>query len=226
MHERKTLVIRNPQRPTLERLPCRLSREERYARMERRMACERTIAEHDAQIEALKAAAKKAIAEVQDRRDEIASESVALRDQILDGHETRSVECELLEDRATGHLYVYRLDTGEVCQRRDMAPHERDQPDLPLDAMPTRTVHIPDGIDDVVRFDSDPPSVGAEAESAKSTGGNGSTYGHEHEYDDGACMVCGEVDPDAAVPEPETKPRRRRKGEGKTAKAQAPGWTQ
>lgn len=215
MHERKTLMIRNPGRPTMERLPCRLTRDEKLARMDRTDAIERTIEQHEAEIAAIKAKAKAAVDEVQTKVADLQTERKKVRNERIAGFEERLVECELLEDAGEGVLYVFRLDTLEVAQRRDMAPHE--QRELQLEGRSSRTVDIPDDVASVVRFDSDPPGTGDEEDDDGEEGGG--TYGHEHEYNEGACITCGEVDPDAEPPAAEaTKPKRRKRGEGKGSK--------
>ena len=160
MHERKTLMIRNPGRPTMERLPCRLTRDEKLARMDRTDAIERTIEQHEAEIAAIKAKAKAAVDEVQTKVADLQTERKKVRNERIAGFEERLVECELLEDAGEGVLYVFRLDTLEVAQRRDMAPHE--QRELQLEGRSSRTVDIPDDVASVVRFDSDPPGTGDE----------------------------------------------------------------
>lgn len=204
MHERKTLPVRNPNKPTLERLPCRLTRDEKLARMERRMSLERTAAALDAQVEAIKAKAKADADEVREKRAELAAEMIALREQILEGSEERLVECLLLEDLNAAKIYVLRLDLGTVAQAKDMEPRELQdlRQRLPLEDRVMRTIDIPEDVVEVKRFDSDPPGVGEEVPS---------TYGHEHEYDEGACLTCGEVDPDYDAPV-EAQPPKRRKG--------------
>lgn len=211
MHERKTLPIRNPNRPTQERLPCKLTRDEKLQKMERRLGLERTVAALDAQVEAIKARAKADVEAVKTKHSEFAAEMIALREQILEGHEERLVECFLLEDLNAAKIYVLRLDENRVCQVKDMEPRELDdlRQRLPLEDRVLRTVDIPEGIEEVKRFDSDPPGVGEEVPS---------TYGHEHEYDDGACVTCGEVDPDheTTVETPAPKRRKaRKKGKGR-----------
>lgn len=217
MHERKTLPVRNPNKPTLERLPCRLTRDEKLARMERRLGLERTVSALDAQIEAIKARAKADADLVREKRAEFAAEMVSLREQILEGFEERMVECLLLEDMNAAKIYVLRLDEGRVCQAKDMEPRELDdlRQRLPLEDRVMRTIDIPEDVEEVKRFDSDPPGVGDEVPS---------TYGHEHEYDDGACLTCGEVDPDYEAPVEATKPTRRKRGEGKAAKGSGKGY--
>lgn len=204
MHERKTLPVRNPNKPTLERLPCRLTRDEKLARMERRMSLERTAAALDAQVEAIKARAKADADEVREKRAELATEMIALREQILDGSEERLVECLLLEDLNAAKIYVLRLDLGTVAQAKDMEPRELQdlRQRLPLEDRVMKTIDIPEDVAEVTRFDSDPPGAAEEAPS---------TYGHEHEYDEGACLTCGEVDPDYDAPV-EAQPPKLRKG--------------
>lgn len=212
MHERRTLLVRNPGRPTMERLPCRLTRDEKLAKMDRTDAIERTIEQTEAEIAAIKAKAKVAMDQLAEKLVELNDERRKIRGERLDGYEERMVECELLEDPSEGTLYVFRLDTMEVAQRRDMAPHE--QRELQLEGRTTRTVDVPEDVTDVVRFDSDPPGTDEEGEDddAKAGGGsNGKHYGHEHEYNEGACITCGDPDPEAG-PAP-TKPTRRKKGE-------------
>lgn len=215
MHEQKTLAVRNPGRPTMERLPCRLTRDEKIAADERRYAVERTIEQLNAEMEAIRAQKKAELDELAQKKAELEKEARSIREQRLDGFEERLVECELLEDLPAKSIYVLRLDLMEVAQRRDMAPHE--QRELSLDGRTMRTVDIPEDVAEVTRFDSDPPGVVVEeAEPA-----NGSSYGHEHEYNEGACIVCGEVDPDYDAPAKASTPRRRRKGSGKGYDARA-----
>lgn len=210
MHERRTLLVRNPGKPTMERLPCRLSRDEKLAKMDRTDALERTIEEVEAEIAAMKAKVKVEIDKLQERLGDLNKERREVRNARLNGYEERLVECELLEDPSGGHLYVFRLDTMTVEQRRDMAEHE--QRELELEGRVTRTVDIPDTVTDVVRFDSDPPpSADDEDEGAPTEGTNGKHYGHEHEYNEGSCITCGEVDPEAPPAAP--KPTLRKRGE-------------
>ncbi len=226
MHTRKELPIRNPKKPTMERLPVPLTEAEQLATMRRTDALDRTIDERRAKIEAIKAKAKADANDVHEQIAELEAERRELREQRLTGSEVRLVACELLEDVAAGKLYVFRLDTREVAQVRDMEPGElaelRKQPALELGDRPTRLVDINEDVEEVKRFDSDPPGVGAEPveeeadEVAEANGGtNGTAYGHEHEYDDGVCLTCGERDPDYDAPVEPTKPTRRKRGEGK-----------
>lgn len=208
MHQFRVLPIRNPGRPTLERLPCKLTRDEKLAAMDRRLAAERTAEEVEAEILAIKAKAK---ADANARAERLASlrdEMRTLRNQILAGTEDRLVECELLEDREAGLIYVYRLDTREVAVARDMAPHERQQPELDLEGRETREVGIPDSVTLVRRFDSDTPDVGTEeADGDQDEDGDEDEPGdeqHECTWNEGACVVCG-------AEEPATKPRRRKR---------------
>lgn len=214
MHIRKELPIRNPKKPTLERLPVPLTEAEQLATMRRTDAVDRTLDERRAQIEAIKARAKEDANEVYEEITKLEAERRELRDQRLSGHEVRLVPCELLEDVEAGKLYVFRLDTLEVAQARDMEPGElaelRKQPGLELGDRPTRTVDLHEDVEEVRRFDSDPPGVGqgeAVVEDVPS-GTNGSHYGHEHEYNEGACITCGEVDPESpATPKPTLRKR-------------------
>lgn len=219
MHERRTLMVRNPGRPTMERLPCRLSRDEKLARMDRTDAIERTIEQLEAGVAAVKAKAKVEIDELQEKLGELQTERRKIRNERLNGFEERLVDCELLEDAAEGMLYVFRLDTREVAQCRDMAPHE--QRELQLEGRETRTVDIPEDVVTVTRFDSDPGGIGSdedeedvdEAEEGKTEGPIGKLYGHEHEYNEGQCITCGEPDPETKAALAPTKPVRRKKGE-------------
>ncbi len=215
MHERKTLPVRNPNKPTLERLPCRLTRDEKLARMERRLGLERTVSALDAQIEAIKAKAKADADEVREKRAELATEMTALREQILDGSEERLVECLLLEDLNAAKVYVFRLDLGTVAQAKDMEPRELQdlRQRLPLEDRVMKTIDIPEDVEEVKRFDSDPPGVAAEEPP--------SSYGHEHEYDDGACLTCGEVDPDYDAPVEAQAPKKRKGGRKSSPAAEA-----
>lgn len=229
MHERKTLTVRNPLKPVPERLPCKLTREEKYQRVERRFALERTVDDLDAKIAEVKAQAKVDASKLLDARAELATEMRMIREQVLQGEEQRLVDCLLLEDLAEGAIYVFRLDTGEVVQRKDMRPEELEelrQRKLPLEAPVTRTVDIPDGVANVKRFDSDPPGVDDDdREPPADDTGNG----HEHSYNEGVCVTCGEYECCAEYAtgsgehsdecdrkgEPEVKPTRRKKGDGK-----------
>lgn len=213
MHEQRQLLVRNPGRPTMERLACRLTRDEKLARMDRTDAIERTIEQHEAEIASVKAHAKVEIDRLQETLTELQSERRKVRNERLDGYEERLVECELLEDPSGGMIYVYRLDTMQVAQRRDMAPHE--QQELKLEGRVTRTVDVPDDVDEVVRFDSDPPSV----TEPEPTNGKAAHYGHEHEYNEGACLTCGVADPDGKAPVEATKPKRRKKGDAAASAA-------
>lgn len=212
MHERKTLPVRNPNKPTQERLPCKLTRDEKLARMERRLGLERTVSALDAQIETIKARAKAEADQVREKRAELATEMVALREQILEGFEDRMVECLLLEDMNAAKIYVLRLDLGTVAQAKDMEPRELQdlRQRLPLEDRVMKTIDIPEDVVEVTRFDSDPPGAAEEAPS---------TYGHEHEYDEGACLTCGEVDPDYDAPVEAQVPTRRKRGGRKGADA-------
>lgn len=219
MHERRTLMVRNPGRPTMERLPCRLSRDEKLAKMDRTDALERSIEEVEGQVLALRAKAKADVDALQERLGELNKERRQCRNARLNGYEERLVECELLEDAAEGMLYVFRLDTREVAQRRDMAPHE--QREIQLEGRETRTVDIPEDVGTVTRFDSDPPGATDEKkededekkEEAKPEGVNGKHYGHEHEFNEGSCITCNAADPDFEKPAEAAKPVRRKKGE-------------
>lgn len=223
-HVSKELPIRNPKRPTLERLPVPLTEPEQLATMRRTDALDRTIDERRAQIEAIKARAKEEANKLYEEIVELEAERRELRDQRLSGAEVRSVPCELLEDVEEGKLYVFRLDLREVAQVRDMEPSElaelKKQPQLELRDRPTRRVDIPSSVEEVRRFDSDPPGLGdddqdepkPDAEDAKG-GSNGSAYAHEHEYDDGSCITCGQPDSEAEAEAEPTKPVRRKRGE-------------
>ena len=222
MHERKTLIIRNPRRPTQERLPVALTEAEQLATMRRTDAIDRTIDQLRATIEAVKARAKAEASAILEGIAELETERRELREQRLSGHEVRLVPCELLEDIGEGKLYVFRLDTMEVAQVRDMEPGEleelRKAPQLDLQDRPTRTVDVPSDIEAVARFDSDPPGVGVESEASAEGDGDGEVerpegYGHEHDYDDGACITCGEADPDYEAPVEASKPTRRKRGQ-------------
>ena len=221
MHERKTLVVRNPNKPTMERLPCRLTRDEKLARMDKRMALERTREQIDAAIESHKARVKALVTGLMEDRAEVDAEMRGLREQIIDGTEERLVECRLLEDVEAGALYVFRLDEQVIAQRRDMAPHElkakREQPGLPLGDEVRMLVDIPEHVDTVKRFDSDPPGVEDDDQVEAPESGPGSPgYGHECEFNEGACVTCNAADPDYEGEVVETAaPKRRKKGEGK-----------
>lgn len=222
MHERRTLMVRNPGRPTMERLPCRLSRDEKLARMDRTDAIERTIEQLEAGVLAVKAKAKVEIDQLQEQIGELQAERRKVRNERLNGYEERLVECQLLEDSAEGMLYVYRLDTREVAQRRDMAPHE--QRELQLEGRELLTVDIPEDVATVTRFDSDPPGVqdDDEGDDEKAPGTNGKHYGHECEFNEGTCITCNAEDPDFEKPAEAAKPVRRKKGE-KLAKQEGTG---
>lgn len=229
-HERKTLTVRNPLKPVPERLPCKLTREEKYQRTERRFALERTVEDLDSQIAAVKARAKSEMGDLADERQEVVTEMRTIREQVLTGEEQRLVDCLLLEDVDEGCLYVFRLDTGEVVQRKDMRPEELEalrQQKLPLGEQVTKTVDIPERVETVKRFDSDPPGV--EETIDREDNGNG----HEHVFNEGACETCGEFECcaeyatgsgehgdecDKREPDPEPKPTRRKRGDGKRGK--------
>lgn len=212
MHQFRVLPIRNPGRPTLERLPCKLTRDEKLAAMDRRLAAERTAEEVEAEILAIKAKAKADANARAERLTSLRDEMRTLRNQILAGTEDRLVECELLEDREAGLIYVYRLDTREVAVARDMAPHERQQPELELGGRETREVGIPDSVTLVRRFDSDTPDVGTEEPDGDQDDEDGpGDDQHGCTFDDGVCVVCGVEEPPAPIEA--TKPRRR-KGKG------------
>lgn len=216
MHERKTLVVRNPRKPIPERVPCRLTQAEKLAKMERRMGIERGVDDLDARIASIKSKAKAEVSLVEDERSQLTTEMRTLREAIVDGIEHRMVDCELLEDIETGSLYVLRLDTMEVVQRRDMAPHElkarREAPELPLGERVVRTVEIPEDVASVRRFDSDVAGVGDESGEEDEDGegeGEGEEVEHEHSWNEGACITCGIIEHDTE------KPTRRKRGEGK-----------
>lgn len=215
MHVRKTLTVRNPLKPVPERLPCKLTREEKYQRTERRFAIERTVEAVDGEIAEVKAKAKAKAAELNERRNELTTEGRTIREQVLTGEETRLVDCLLLEDLEEGAIYTYRLDTGEVVTRKDMHPDELRElrSRLPLDEKVEKTVEIPDGIEVVKRFDSDPPGVTETDEDGfeRPPGYGEESDEHECTYGDGECVVCGEIEP---VEEP-PQPVRRKKGEGR-----------
>lgn len=217
MHERKTLNVRNPLKPVPERLPCRLTRDEKYAKIERRLAVERDLDELTGQIEALKAKTKLKVAEINERVREVQEEMRTLREQVVSGEEIRLVDCYLLEDLQEGALYTYRIDTGEVVSRKDMNPDElaKLRSRLPLEEPVQKTVDIPEDVRRVRRFDSDPletdqPLIDA-AEPADPTEDDE----HEHTFDDGECAVCGEPEPELEA----QKPTRRKRGNGKRSSA-------
>lgn len=225
MHIRKTLTVRNPLKPVPERLPCKLTREEKYSRTEHRMAIERTIEELDGEIAEVKSKAKAKVTEINTKRTEHINEMRTLREQILNGTEVRIVDCLLLEDLNEGALYTYRLDTGEVVTRKDIRPEELAElrSRLPLDEKVEKTVDIPDGIEVVKRFDSDPPGVVEEDVDAGELAADGEDteerppgYGEESDehdctFNEGECVTCGAAEPE----EEEPKPVRRKKGEGR-----------
>lgn len=231
MHVRKTLTVRNPLKPVPERLPCKLTRDEKNQRMESRLALERTADELDSKVVELKSKHKAKVAELTEQKRQHLAEMRRIREQILNGTETRMVDCLLLEDLEEGVLYTFRLDTGEVVTAKDIRPEELRElrSRLPLGDLVEKTVDIPDGIERVKRFDSDPPGVDDDEpdDDASSSdtdepdeGGDEKPegYGHECTYDDGECAVCGEAEPTeeggAAAVEP-AQVRRRRAGESK-----------
>ena len=169
MHVRKSLVVRNPLRPVPERLPCKLTPEEERNLTKKAFALERSAEEIEAEALAEKARSKAKLAKLGDERTRVLADKRQIREEILAGETIRQVDCLLLEDVEEGALYVFRMDTGEVVQRRDMRPEEREelrQRKLPLEEAVTRTVDIPEAVERVKRFDSDPP--GDEPEGADS----------------------------------------------------------
>lgn len=168
MHVRKSLVVRNPLRPVPERLPCKLTAEETANLVRKAFALERTAEELDAEAMAEKARAKAKIAKLADERERVLTDKRQIRNEVLAGETVRQVDCLLLEDVEEGAIYVFRQDTGEVVQRRDMRPEEREelrQRKLPLEDAVTKTVDIPEHVEQVKRFDSDPPgSAGDDVE--------------------------------------------------------------
>lgn len=169
MHVRKSLVVRNPLRPVPERLPCKLTPEEERNLTKKAFALERSAEEIEAEALAEKARSKAKLAKLGDERARVLSDKRQIREEILAGETIRQVDCLLLEDVEEGALYVFRMDTGEVVQRRDMRPEEREelrQRKLPLEEAVTRTVDIPEAVERVKRFDSDPPGVEEDGEAA------------------------------------------------------------
>lgn len=213
MHERKTLNVRNPLKPVPERLPCRLTRDERYTKIERRLALERTLDELNARIEEVKAQAKVEISEIKEEVHQVTEEMRAIREQVVSGEETRLVDCQILEDLNEGCIYIFRLDTGEVFSRKDMHPDElaKLRSKLPLEEPVQRTVDIPDNVTRVRRFDSDAPGDALSTGPLIADPEQGEEDDeHEHTYDEGECVVCH-------APEPEQeaqKPVRRKRGKG------------
>jgi hypothetical protein len=209
MHERKTLNVRNPLKPVPERLPCRLTRDERYTKIERRLALERTLDELNARIEEVKAQAKVEISEIKEEVHQVAEEMRTIREQVVSGEETRLVDCYLLEDLNEGALFVYRIDTGEVVSRKDMHPDELAK--LPLEERVQKTVDVPADVARVRRFDSDAPGDALSTGPLVADPGQGEEdEEHEHTFDEGECVVCH-----APEPEPEAqKPVRRKRGKG------------
>lgn len=236
MHVRKTLTVRNPLKPVPERLPCKLTRDEKNQRMESRLALERTVDELDGKIIEVKSKAKAKVTELTDSKGQHLAEMRRIREQILNGTETRMVDCLLLEDLEEGVLYTFRLDTGEVVTAKDIRPEELRElrSRLPLGDLVEKTVDIPDGIERVKRFDSDPPGVQEDTsddepeEDASSSDTDEpedgddekpESYGHECTFEDGECVVCGEAEPEsdgaATIAEAPAPVRRRRGGESK-----------
>lgn len=213
--ERRTLTIRNPDRPGREVLPCELTISEQQHRWQRVAAIMRQRAQIDAEEAAAKAKAKRA-------REELGEEHQTLWREIDTNKVERAVECEyLVDDR---FMYVLRLDTMRLVRRRELTKDERAaarQGDLFAADAPTRTLDVPDTIETVRRFDEDTPDVGAAEEDGDEDDG-GEANGHEHTWNEGACVTCGVIEDEAAEPAEvqATKPVRR-KGRGKGYDARA-----
>lgn len=208
MHVRRTMKIRNPDRPGKEVLPCRLTTEELRPRWQRVAALRKQRVDVAAELAAVKAKAKAKL-------DELGEEEAAVWRQIQSESEDRQVDVEYLVDEAEGFVYARRLDTSELVRRRKFSKREREDAKqgklFDFDG-PTRTVDVPEEIQTVLRFDVDTSDVGDDAEEEEEQDGSDRPGDEQHEctFDDGACLVCGIEEPlPDAVP-----PKRRKKGRG------------